>query len=459
MEHYDFIVIGSGRASSFAIRVAKLGKKVAIIEKDKLGGVCPNKGCVPSKLLIGYANKIREIKSCKKHFIDAKIENIDVKKIFEEVNDYIEQVDFRYQERLKNVDIYRGCASFIQNHIINICDNFGKNISLSADKIIIDTGSRPMKPPFENALTSDDIFPFKREMPKSMVIVGGGAIACELGNFFSAVGTKVIQIVRGQGLLKNEDEEIIDIFTKEYSENIDVRFKTFIDEAVFCNNGFDIVMKNTDGIKDKLRVDVLLYAIGRESNADILKLENTDIKLDSRGYITRNKYFETDAKGVYVIGDASGKNMLQHTAAYEANHLAKVLLENENIPLEFKYIPHAIFSYPEIASVGLSAKKAEELGIKYISYTHNWLASAKAMSLKESFSRTKLLVDPHTYEILGAHLIGYESATMIHQILAVMNIDNDIRHLKEMLYIHPALNEALLSASVGIIKKIREYQG
>lgn len=150
--------------------------------------------------------------------------------------------------------------------------------------------------------------------------------------------------------------------------------------------------------------------------------------------------------------------MLQHAASYEVNHLGKVLLEEWKEPLVFKYMPHAVFTDPEIASVGMSEESAKKSGVAYVTCTTNWLASAKAMSLRITYPITKLIVNPNTYEILGAHLIGPDSATMMHQILAIMHIDNDIRHLKEMLYIHPALSEALLPAAVKAVGKVNKYR-
>jgi len=167
--------------------------------------------------------------------------------------------------------------------------------------------------------------------------------------------------------------------------------------------------------------------------------------------------FETSALGVYVVGDAAGEHMLQHAAAYEVNHLGRILLEDNSTPLKFKYMPHAVFTDPEIASVGLGEEEAKKNNIEYVVSMTNWLASAKAMSTKLDYPRTKFLVDPKTFEILGCHLLGPESSTLMHQILAVMHIDNDIRHLKEMLYIHPALSEAILPAAVQAVSEVNKY--
>ncbi len=168
-------------------------------------------------------------------------------------------------------------------------------------------------------------------------------------------------------------------------------------------------------------------------------------------------FFQTTVKDVYVVGDAAGEYMLQHAAAYEMNHLYKLLFEDETNPLSFKYMPHAVFTDPpEIASVGLTEEEAKERQLDYIVSQTDWLASAKAQSTKLKYPFTKFIVDKNSYKILGCHMIGPQSSTMLHQVLTVMHIDNDIRHLKEMLYIHPALSEALLPAAINTIKRYRK---
>ncbi len=241
-------------------------------------------------------------------------------------------------------------------------------------------------------------------------------------------------------------------------KKVDIEFDTTIKTINYENDKFNLTLENKDGTTKEHESQALLYATGRESNTDSLNLENTSIQTDKRNYIKRDEFFETTAKGVYVVGDAADEYMLQHAAAYEVNHLGKILLEDCKEPLEFKYMPpHAVFTEPEIASVGITEQKAHEEGIEYVTTTTNWLASAKAMSTRLDYPITKFLVNPKNYEILGCHMIGPESSTMMHQVLVVMHINNDIRHLKEMLYIHPALSEALLPAAVEAVKEIQRY--
>ncbi|RDX34140.1 hypothetical protein DZA35_01750 [Arcobacter sp. HD9-500m-PIT-SAG03] len=278
-----------------------------------------------------------------------------------------------------------------------------------------------------------------------------------MANFFDALGIKTRLIVRSQKLLSSEDAEISELFKDEFIKNVDVVFNTTIEDIKYENNLFDLNLINKDKEVSSHTSEALLYATGRKSNTDTLNLQNTSIDVDDRGYIKRNEMFETSAAGVYVVGDAAGEHMLQHAAAYEVNHLGRILLEDNATPLKFKYMPHAVFTDPEIASVGLSEEEAKTSNVEYVVSMTNWLASAKAMSTKLDYPRTKFLVDPKNFEILGCHLLGPESSTLMHQILAVMHIDNDIRHLKEMLYIHPALSEAILPAAVQAVNEVNKY--
>ncbi|MDZ7818535.1 MAG: FAD-dependent oxidoreductase [Aliarcobacter sp.] len=453
MKKFDLIIIGAGRASNLAVTASKAGKKVAIIEKSTLGGTCPNRGCVPSKLLIGYAHIANAIKESNRHFIDSTINKIDLEKIFAETNRYISKIDGIYNSRFnENVEVFKGIGSFVSNNVVEV-----NNQKLTAPQIVIATGTKPKKAEHEKAWTSDDIFPLEGKIPKSITIVGSGFIACELAGFFSAIGIKTKLLVRSQNILGNEDEEISSIFKQEFSSKVDIEFDTNAKNISYENEEFFMTLENTNGTIKQHKSEALLYAIGRESNTDSLKLENTSIEVNERGYIKRDELFQTAAKGVYVVGDAAGVYMLQHAAAYEINHLGKILLENCTEPLKFKYMPHAVFTDPEIASVGITEKEAKKQNIEYVVTSTNWLASAKALSMRVKYPLTKFILNPKNYEILGCHMIGPESSTMMHQVLAVMHINNDIRHLKEMLYIHPALSEAILPAAVNSVKEIEKY--
>ena len=214
----------------------KQAKKLPSIEKDRFGGTCPNKGCVPSKLLIGHAEVARSIQEASRHFIDATIKHIDVARIFEETNAHIEKVDPAYRAKFnENVTTYTGVASFVSNYVVEVN---GKQ--LTAPKIVIATGTRPVAPPYEKAWTSDDIFPLSEKVLKSITIVGAGFIACELANFFDAVGVETKLLARSQSILKNEDEEISAIFKEQFTKHVDVDFDTSIKHSEYKENMFHL---------------------------------------------------------------------------------------------------------------------------------------------------------------------------------------------------------------------------
>ena len=226
MKKYDLIVIGGGRASGLAMAAAKAGQSVALIEKDRLGGTCPNTGCVPSKLLIGYAEAARRVREADRHFIKASIESIDIDRIFQEVGEWVQGVDPRYEGRVLNVeglDLFRGHGRFVSNKVVEV-----NGEQLEGTTIVIATGTRPRPVAFEGGWTNENIFPLKEKAPKSITIVGGGFIACELANVFDAIGIRTRLLVRGSQLLPAEDEEIREIFQTEFTKNVSTSFGTSI---------------------------------------------------------------------------------------------------------------------------------------------------------------------------------------------------------------------------------------
>ncbi len=447
--HYDLIIIGGGRASGLAIAAAKAGKKVALIEKDLLGGTCPNRGCVPSKLLLGYAEAAQRVREAGLHHIEASINEIDVAQVFKETNEWSSQVDSRYESRLPdNVTLYRGAGSFRDDHTVEVNGEL-----LSAGQIVIATGARPRPAPYPElpVWTSEDLFPLKGSVPSSITIVGGGFIATELAHFFSAVGIKTTLLVRGERLLPGEDAEISQIFTEEFSKKVSVRLKTSIVDAGY--DGSQFTMGLNDGSTHQS--EALLYAIGRIPNTDHIGLEKTGIETDQGGFIKRDSRLQTKIPGVYAIGDVAGKYQLQHAAGFEVHYLRQILLKGHDEDFNEGAMPHAVFTNPEIASVGLTEEEAQQQGLPYVAVTEDWLASARAMSTKLTYPRTKLIIRRETFEILGCHLIGPEASTMIHQILMLMHLKNDIREIPKMIHIHPALPEALLAAAVKAINQIK----
>lgn len=458
-EQFDLIVLGGGRASTLAIAAAKAGKKVALIERDKLGGACPNRGCVPSKLLIGFAETARHARHASRHFSDVTYHGTDAQAVFNSVNEWISGVDSRYQTRVESagVTLIRGEGRFIDQKTIEAADR-----QLTAENIVIATGSYPSPPPLANLAdlpvwTSDNLFPMADAPPKSILIIGSGFIGVEMGAFFSGIGIDTKIFARGDRLLGLADHDIEQTFTQEFAKEVDTQLHASLNDLTYDGSEFTATF-DIAGTQKTYRAERVLFAIGRRPSTGSLDLEKTGLTTNERGFIPVNDHLETSVSGIYAAGDVNGRYMLQHAASFEVQYLRNKLLKGTNAAIDDRHIAHAIFSHPEVASVGYTEEALQKSGTPYVAVHEDWLASARAMSTRLDYPRTKLLVSPTDYSILGCHLIGPEASTLMHQIIMLMHVKNDVRELLDLVYIHPALNELFLTAAVAAISKVKNYQ-
>jgi mycothione reductase len=455
LETFDLIVIGGGRAANLAIPAAKAGLKTALIERDLLGGACPNRGCVPSKLLIGFAEAARHVRHAGRHFLDAEFRGADVQRIFDSVNSYVGGVDARYQGRVDQagVTLVRGEGRFIGPKRIEVAGR-----QLTADKIVVATGSRPTPPPFAHlpVWTSDSLFPLESAPPKSLLVIGGGFIGCEMAAFFAAVGTQTQMFARGGRLLGREDSDIERVFQTEFSKEVTTHCHAELKDLAWDGTQFTARF-DVHGASQSFTAERVLFAIGRVPNTDMLDLSQTGLYTDARGFLPVNDHLETSVPGIYATGDVNGRFMLQHAAAFEVHYLRQKLLKDIPDPIDERHVAHAVFSYPEIASIGFTEDQLKASGTPYVAVFEDWLASARADAMRIDYPRIKLLVSPADYSILGCHLVGPESATLLHQVMMLMRLKNDVRELANMIYIHPALNECLLAAAVKAVGEVKNH--
>jgi len=276
-----------------------------------------------------------------------------------------------------------------------------------------------------------------------------------MASFFAGVGTKTCLFARGTRLLKTEDPDIESVFREEFGKEVDVHMEASLSDLSHDGKEFSATFK-VKGEDQTFTADQVLFAVGRRPNSDMLDLEKTGLATNPRGFIPVNDHLETDVPGIYAIGDINGRFMLQHAASYEVFHVRQRLLKDKQEPIDESLVAHAIYSHPEVASVGLTEEAAKSKGIPYVAVTEDWQASARAMALREDYPLTKLIVSTEDYSILGCHLVGPESSTLLHQVLMVMRLKNDVRELANMIYIHPALNECLLAAAVNAVGAVRK---
>ncbi|MEJ2243202.1 MAG: dihydrolipoyl dehydrogenase [Candidatus Bathyarchaeota archaeon] len=452
MKNYDLISVGSG--SAMAIVEAFIQEnpkaKIAVIEKDTPGGICLTRGCIPSKLLLYPAEIVRTIEKAKNFGIDSEIKNIDFKAVMERMRNIIQTDITNIREGLtqsKHVDFYPEPAEFTAPYTLKI----GKE-TIKAKMIILGVGSKPFIPPIKGLektgyLTSDSILNINM-LPKSIVIVGAGYIAAEYGHFLSAMGAKVTIIGDMPQFIPSEEPEVSAVAQKKLAEHVTIYTNHRVQETKLNSDGKKHVVAVNLETKKKLEVtaDEIFVATGRKSLSDLLHPEKGGIKTDSRGWIAVNEYLETSQPNVWALGDANGQYPFKHVANQEAAVVFYNAVLEKKIKVDYHAVPHAVFSYPEIASVGLGEKAAiEQYGMDKVLigfYRYEDTAKGEAMNEKDSF--VKVILEQKTKKILGAHIVGSQASVLIHEIIPLMYTKNQTATpLLESMHIHPALSEVV----------------
>tara|TARA_B100002051_G_scaffold276792_1_gene328182 strand:- start:1340 stop:2722 length:1383 start_codon:yes stop_codon:yes gene_type:complete len=449
MKEYDLIVIGAGGGTKLSTPAAKLGKRVAIIEKEDLGGTCLNRGCIPSKMLIHPANVLNHAKELHKYSIEIDGDcKVDFERLFDRVNKTVEaesaSIATTY-DTIDTLDYYRGSALFVEDKVIKVGDE-----TITAPLIVIATGSRPNVPPIPGLagtpyMTSREVLKPDRQ-PKKLLVIGGGYIASELGHVYSALGTETIFFVR-DCYLSHEDETIREEFQKIFEKKHQTIYGTQNLTVSYESDEFTLTGLDPAGNEVRVSGDALFLATGVTPNTDELGIENTNIQTDERGYIKVNGHLETNASGVYAIGDCVGNFLFRHSVNFEGEYLFEQLFKYaEKAEISYPPMPHAVFTYPEIAGVGATEDQLRQTGANYLVVTHEYKHSAQGMARLPETGLVKLMFDKESKKLLGAHIIGEEAATMVHQLILAMTMEATCADLLKMIYIHPALPEIVRNA-------------
>jgi dihydrolipoamide dehydrogenase len=444
MKKYDVIVIGSGAGAIISDEAVNQGLKVALVDRGPLlGGTCLNWGCIPSKMLIYAADRIVEIEEAKKLGIKAAIDSIDFISIMNRMRKsrQASQVHIRQGiKQAKNLDFYEGVGFFVGDHLLEVN---GKE--LKADSFYIASGSRPLIPPIKglanvNYLTNESVLELI-ERPDSLIVVGGGYVAVEFGHFFAAMGTKVTILEMADRLLLTEEMEISNLLKSKLSKRMDVYTGNLAEEVRGGNNQVTVITKDIKtGKQREFSAKKLMMAVGRVSNADILKVADTGVEINEKGFIKVNEYLETNRNGIYAIGDANGKQMFRHMANKEAEIVVQNAFYNDNIKVDYSVVPHAVYSYPQIASVGLTELQAREYHEILIGKV-DYLATAKGEAMMEEDGFAKIVVEKDSYRILGFHIIGPNAPELIQEVVNAMTSGGGVEELSQGIHIHPALSE------------------
>lgn len=444
MQHYDVIVIGSGGGAKITSPAARLGLKVACIEKDALGGTCLNRGCIPSKMLIHPADVADEIRHASRfdiqndpHFT-VNFEQL-IKRISSTVDHDSASIAVGY-EKNPNIDYFHGEARFKSNKVVHVSGQ-----DLTADKIIIGVGARPHIPKIAGLMetpymTSTEALR-NTKLPRKLVVIGGGYIGCELGHAYGALGTEVHFLVRSR-FLRNEDSEVADEFTRVFSQKYNVHLGCSPTRVAHVNGEFIIHYQDRDQNEHKITADALLVATGIVPNTDTLDLKNTDIQLTDKGFVHVDDCLRTTVPGIYALGDCVGNYFFRHSVNFEGEYLFQnVFAAPSGDPIQYPPMPHAVFTNPQVAGVGATEDELRHHGVEYVAGLNPYAKSAMGMALLSDHGFCKILFCRHSKKILGAHIIGPEASNMIHMLIVLMNKDGDLDDLLNMIYIHPALPE------------------
>ena len=468
LEKFDLVVIGSGSGLDVANAAFQHGLRVAVVEKDRLGGTCLNRGCIPSKLLIHRADVVETIKQAELFGIRVDGYSIQFEKIVERVNKKIDSDSNEIRDSFEGVEnpkLFLGECKFVGPKTIAILHS-GTQSTIGAEKILIAAGSRPRIPDINGLsgtgyITSDEALRIKTQ-PHILTIIGGGYIASELAHFFGALGTKINIVQHKDVLIPDEDEEVSQKFTEIFSRkyNVCLGYETqCVSRQNDGNNDtkFHVLAKqDSSGQSIELVSDQLLIAAGRVPNSDILDLEKTNVKTNRRGYIKADRYLETNVAGIFALGDIVGRYLFKHNANHEAQYaFNNILHPEEKIPVDYTAMPHAIFSSPQVASVGFKEQELKREGtIEYKKSVYHYINTAMGQALEDKEGFVKFLVNSKTRKILGCHIIGSQASILIHEVLVAMkaadSYDGTIDNITRTVHIHPALSEVVAKAAFDI---------
>jgi len=451
MKEYDLIVIGSGVGMRILGLANQQDVRVAVIEKGAMGGTCLNRGCIPTKILTYPADIIIQAEHLKDIGVKVKVEDIDFPSIMKRMREHVDGMSDRQSGMISeydNIDLYRGIGVFTGDQILEV-----NGTKLTAPNIIIASGSRPLIPEIKGLdeveyLTNDEALRLM-EQPKSILIVGGGYVAAEFGHFFSAVGTEVTIIGRNKYLLKNEDHDVSDLLKEELLKRMKVFTNCEVVE-VKEEKGFKIALaKNRDTNEiEEFSGEVLLLASGRRSNTDLLKPENTGVKVDENGWIVVDDYFRTTKEGIWALGDAIGRYQFRHVANEEYKVLWHNMMKDSKTEFQtmrYDAIPRAVFSFPPIATVGMTLTEAKESGLKLSVAESDYASvSAKGFAMGRPPSLVRIIINDENRKILGATIVGPYAPILIQEIINLMyTAEGTDEKLFEAIHIHPALSEVV----------------
>lgn len=456
---YDVVVIGSGPGGYVAgIRAGQLGLKVAVIERDPfLGGTCLHRGCIPTKSLLENAEVYQKILKAKEFGITVGDVKVDFKAVQVRKQSVVDKnakgIEFLFKKN--KVERITGFGRLGEKGVVEVAGEGGEVKKLKTRNIVLATGSTPkdlpdIKVDGKRIINSDHILALT-EIPKSMLVIGAGAVGCEFASIFARFGTKVTIVEMLPNLLPVEDEEISKEFTRMFKkQGIESFTDAKIESCKVSGSGVQSVLSTKGGKQQTIESEIVLSAVGRGPVLGGLNLEKTKVQLDERGYVKVDPYMKTAEPNVWAIGDIVPTPLLAHCASAEGILVVEQIAGREVRPINYDHIPNATYSDPEVASVGLTEKKAKERGYEVKIGKFAFTANAKAKILGESGGLVKYVSDARYDELLGVHIVGPKATELIAEACAALELEATSESIARTIHAHPTLAEAMMEAAEDV---------
>jgi dihydrolipoamide dehydrogenase len=452
--HFELIVIGAGPGGyAAAFRAADLGKQVLLVDKfDALGGVCLNRGCIPSKALLHIAKVIDDAKSIESLGVEFQNPVLDIDKIRNWKESVISQLNKGIAQMAKARKISRttGIAKFLSPNSITVSGSKGDS-TYTFDNCILATGSKPTQiptfPEDPRIISSTGALDLKN-IPKKLLVIGGGYIGLEMGSVYHAFGSNVTIVEFMPSLLPGADADLVKPLQKKLTDNFrKIYLSTKVVKIIPETAELTVYFEKTNDEKFIESFDTVLVAVGRKPNTENLSLKKAGITISNRGFIPVNDKRQTNVKNIYAIGDITGDPMLAHKATHEGKVAAEVISGDNSSSFNPKAIPAVIFTDPEIAWAGPTEAELTRAGIPFVKGEFPWQASGRAIALDRTEGKTKILADPETNIIIGIGIVGTNAGDLIGEGMLAIEMGADAEDVGLTIHPHPSLSETVANAA------------
>ncbi|MES2565220.1 MAG: dihydrolipoyl dehydrogenase [Bacteroidota bacterium] len=463
MEKFDVTIIGSGPGGYVAaIRCAQLGMKTALIEKyPTLGGTCLNVGCIPSKAMLDSSEHFyNAVHHFEEHGIEVKSPKVNLKQMIERKRGVVKMTcdGINFLMKKNKITVYTGVGSFESKTVINITKADGTKEQVESAKTIIATGSKPSSLPGievdkKRIITSTEALEMT-EIPKHLIIIGGGVIGLELGSVYARIGSNVSVVEFMDRLIPGMDAGLGKELQRVMKKDLKVEFfmKHKVESVISKGKEVTVTADNGKGEKVEIKGDYVLMAVGRKPYTEGLNLEKAGVKLDSRGRVEVDNHLKTSADNIFAIGDVVAGAMLAHKAEEEGVFVAEQMA-GQKPHIDYNLIPGVVYTWPEVSAVGQTEEQLKEKGIKYKVGSFPFKASGRARASMDTDGFVKVLADETTDEILGVHMIGPRTADMIAEAVVAMEYKASAEDISRMSHAHPTFTESLKEAALDATGK------